>query len=58
MLGFWLVGTPVSLWLGFGQHLGVVGLWWGFVAGLAAVALFLVLRVRVRLARVIERVSV
>jgi MATE family multidrug resistance protein len=58
MLGFWLVGTPVSLWLGFGQHRGVVGLWWGFVAGLAAVALFLVLRVRVRLAGTIERVRV
>ncbi len=58
MLGFWLVGTPVSLWLGFGLQRGVVGLWWGFVAGLAAVALFLVLRVRVRLAGTIERVRV
>jgi MATE family multidrug resistance protein len=58
MLGFWLVGTPVSLWLGFGLNRGVVGLWWGFVAGLAAVALFLVLRMRVRLAGPIARLHV
>ena len=42
VLGFWLVGTPVSLALGFAAHGGVVGLWWGFVAGLAAVAVFMV----------------
>lgn len=58
MLGFWLIGTPVSLWLGFGAGLGLVGLWWGFVAGLAAVALFLVTRVRVRLAGELKRVRV
>jgi MATE family multidrug resistance protein len=58
VLGFWLVGMPVSLLLGFKAGGGVVGLWWGFVAGLAAVALFLVGRVRVLLARPIERVRV
>jgi MATE family multidrug resistance protein len=58
VLGFWMVGTPVSLALGFGARGGVVGLWWGFVAGLAAVAVFLVLRVRRRLSRPIERVRV
>jgi MATE family multidrug resistance protein len=58
LLGFWLVGIPVSLLLGFRAGLGVVGLWWGFVAGLAAVALFLVLRVRKLLSRPVERVRV
>jgi len=58
VLGFWLVGMPVSLWLGFRAGLGVVGLWWGFVAGLAAVAAFLVLRVRALLARPVARISV
>lgn len=58
VLGFWLVGMPVSLGLGFGAKLGVVGLWWGFVAGLAAVATFLVLRVRVRLRGTLERVRI
>ena len=58
VLGFWLVGMPVSLWLGFRVGLGVVGLWWGFVAGLAAVAAFLVLRVRALLLRPVARLSV
>lgn len=55
LLGFWLIGIPVSLWLGFHMDGGVAGLWWGFVAGLAAVAVFLVGRVRVLLARPLER---
>jgi MATE family multidrug resistance protein len=58
VLGFWLLGMPVSLWLGFGLGRGVVGLWWGFVVGLAAVAAFLVARVRVTLGRDVERVQV
>ena len=56
--GFWLIGTPVSLWLGFGAGGGVIGLWWGFVAGLAAVAVFLVVRVRVRLGGELSRLKV
>ena len=58
VLGFWLVGMPVSLWLGFKAGLGVLGLWWGFVAGLAAVALFLMMRVRVLLSGPVARVRV
>ena len=48
VLGFWLCGMPVSLWLGFRMKGGPVGLWWGLVAGLAAVACFLLLRIRRR----------
>jgi MATE family multidrug resistance protein len=58
VLGFWLLGFPVSLWLGFRAGFGPVGLWWGLVAGLVAVAAFLLLRVRARLSRAIERVAV
>lgn len=58
LLGFWLIGIPVSLLLGFTAKLGVVGLWWGFVAGLAAVALFLTLRVRTHLSKELKRVRV
>ena len=58
MIGFWLVGMPVSLLLGFRAGWGVVGLWWGFVAGLAAVAAFLVSRVREHLSREVARVRV
>lgn len=58
VIGFWLIGLPVSLWLGFGAGHGAVGLWWGVVAGLAAVGLFLAARVRVRMARALERVEI
>jgi len=58
VLGFWLVGMPVSLWLGFRAGHGVVGLWWGFVAGLVAVAAFLMSRVRFLLSRPVSRISV
>lgn len=56
VLGFWLLGFPVSLWLGFRTPLGAAGLWWGFVVGLAAVALLLLARVRARLRRHVTRV--
>ncbi len=58
LAGFWLVGVPVSIGLGFHTWLGAVGLWWGFVAGLAAVAALLLLRVRTRLRGAITRTTV
>jgi MATE family multidrug resistance protein len=58
MLGaYWLVGVPVSAYLGFATSLGPVGLWWGFVLSLAAVALFLFLRIRVLFRGKIQRVG-
>jgi multidrug resistance protein, MATE family len=45
VLGFWLVGLPVSLWVGFGLGAGPVGLWWGLASGLGVVAVLLLLRV-------------
>jgi MATE family multidrug resistance protein len=56
--GYWLIGVPVSVWLGFRTTMGPVGLWWGFVAGLGSVAIFLLLRVRVLLRRGVSRVHV
>lgn len=38
-LSYWAIGMPVALWLSFGAGLGALGVWWGFVAGLAAAAL-------------------
>jgi MATE family multidrug resistance protein len=55
VLGFWLIGLPLSAWLGFRTAAGPAGLWWGLVAGLAAVAVFLVLRVRSSLRRELRR---
>ncbi len=45
LLGFWLLGMPISLFLAFRTDLGPVGLWWGLVAGLGAVAAFLLVRI-------------
>jgi MATE family multidrug resistance protein len=58
MLGFWLLGLPVSLLLGFYTTLGPRGLWWGLVVGLAAVALILLARVRRRLSRTMSRLVI
>ena len=58
LLGYWLIGVPVSLYLAFRTGLGPQGLWWGFVAGLAAVALFLLWRVRALFRRGVSRVHV
>jgi MATE family multidrug resistance protein len=49
ILGFWLVGLPTSLVLGFRLGYGPQGLWWGIVAGLIAVATFLLARVAFKL---------
>jgi MATE family multidrug resistance protein len=58
IVGFWLCGMPVSLWLAYSAGWGGVGLWWGFVAGLAAVALFLGARIRYQLRRAIARIEI
>ena len=58
VLGFWLVGVPISVWLGFYAGYGPIGLWWGFVAGLAAVALLLLWRVRTRFGSSIARLII
>jgi len=58
LLGYWLVGIPVSLYLGFVAGLGPPGLWWGLVLGLGLVGTSLLLRVRVRLARRQPRVMI
>ncbi len=44
MVGHYVLGLPLALWLGFGLKLGVVGIWWGLCAGLTAVALALLWR--------------
>ena len=58
VVGFWLIGLPVSWLLAFRLGGGAIGLWWGIVVGLAAVALILLGRVRVRLGRAMRRVII
>jgi MATE family multidrug resistance protein len=58
LIGYWLLALPIALWLGLGLGLGPQGLWWGLVAGLVVVALILLVRVRVRLWRTLERLDI
>jgi MATE family multidrug resistance protein len=58
LVGFWLVGLPVSVYLGFRAGAGPIGLWWGFVAGLGAVAALLLLRARARFRGELARVAI
>jgi MATE family multidrug resistance protein len=58
LTGYWLIGVPVSAYLGFRTALGPAGLWWGFVISLAGVAVFLGLRISRVFGRPIDRVLV
>jgi MATE family multidrug resistance protein len=58
LLGFWCIGMPVGLWLGFRTPLGPVGLWWGLVLGLASVSLLLLTRVRNRMGQALSRIVI
>jgi MATE family multidrug resistance protein len=58
LVGYWVLGFPVSLWLGFKVGLGPRGLWWGFVVGLGAVGIFLLSRVRAKLAHIPEPIAI
>lgn len=55
LLGFWLVGMPVTVVLGFPLGFGAAGLWWGLVAGLTCVSWLLLRRARQRLAGPVRR---
>ena len=55
LIGFWLIGLPISLYFGFRAGFGPLGLWWGMAAGLGAVSVFLLMRVRVRFGRDLRR---
>ncbi|MFO7286195.1 MAG: MATE family efflux transporter [Gammaproteobacteria bacterium] len=58
MIAFWVIAIPLSIFFAFALELGAPGLWWGLVAGLAAVAVLLVLRVRSRERRELVRIEI
>jgi MATE family multidrug resistance protein len=43
-VAYWIIGFPISIYLGLYTDLGAVGIWIGLLAGLTAAALFLYLR--------------
>ena len=58
ILGFWAVGLPLGLVLAFRVGMGPAGLWWGLVAGLAAVSAVLLVRLYRRFSGPLMRVRV
>ena len=44
LIGYWAIGAPVGMALGFGTSLGAVGVWIGLALGLAVVAVLLMSR--------------
>ena len=44
LAGYWAVGAPIGVALGFAGSLGAVGVWIGLASGLAAVAVLLMIR--------------
>ena len=47
-VAYWLIGFPLSYFLGLHTHLGNIGIWIGLLAGLTASAIMLYLRFRNR----------
>ena len=56
VIAYWVIGLPLSLFLGFVLHLGAVGFWWGVTLGLVVAAVLLTLRFGVVVRRPIARV--
>lgn len=57
LFGYWALGLPVGWYLAFHQGMGARGLWWGFTAGLTAVAILFLFRIAVRFRRGFGRVG-
>ena len=58
LVGFWLIGLPVSAFLGFTLDMGPQGVWWGLAVGIGVVAILLLARVRRRFLRSIQRLVI
>lgn len=57
LVGYWGIGLPLGYVLAFQRGFGPPGLWWGLTLALATVAILLVLRIRWRFSRQLERVD-
>jgi len=44
LVGHWVIGLPIAIYLGFYRSQGIVGLWWGLCVGLSCVAIMLLVR--------------
>ena len=44
LVGYWVVGLGIGIWLAFGRDWRGVGIWVGLASGLAAVAVLMLVR--------------
>jgi MATE family multidrug resistance protein len=58
LVGFWLVGLPVSAALGLRLGFGPEGVWAGLALGIAVVAILLLVRVWTRFGRELRRLAI
>jgi len=58
LVGFWLVGLPISAVLGLALGAGPPGIWWGLAIGIGVVAVLLTHRVRRRFGRELRRLVI
>jgi len=58
LVGFWLVGLPVSAVLGLALGGGPAGIWWGLAIGIGVVAILLTARIRRRFGRALRRLVI
>ncbi len=57
LCGYWLVGMPIAILLAFGFGMGVVGVWFGILAGITSVACTLLLRWNRRAGVAVQAIS-
>jgi MATE family multidrug resistance protein len=58
LVGFWVIGLPVSAWLGLGLDTGPAGIWWGLAIGIGVVGVLLLYRTRRRFGQALERLVI
>ena len=58
LVGFWTIGLPVSLLLGFGLGIGPTGVWWGLATGIGVVGFLLLVRLRGRFGQSLPRLVI
>ncbi len=51
IIGYWMVGIPLSYWLVFSQGYDAIALWWGLTEGLVLISALVLWRIRVVLRR-------
>jgi len=54
-VSYWLIGFPISYYLGLKTSLGAVGVWIGLLSGLTAAAIFLMLRFEMQTKKLIRK---